>query len=96
MKSLLIYLLTRTHGLHTHLLNQNNYRDLLKTKDLNTIVEYLLKTDYGPDISKIPNELINSSNLIPIFYSILMSRVYHLANMAPSDIREFLYQENMH
>jgi vacuolar-type H+-ATPase subunit C/Vma6 len=53
-------------------------------------VEYLLKTDYGLDISKIPNELINSSKLISIFYSILMSRVYHLAKIAPSNIREFL------
>jgi len=90
MKSLLIYLLTRTHGLRTHLLNQDNYRNLLKTKDLNAIVEYLLKTDYGPDISKIPSELISSSNLIPVFYSILMSRVYHLAKIAPSKVREFL------
>ena len=90
MKPFLIYLVTRAHCLHTHLLTQENYVNLLKTKDLYALVEYLLKTDYGPEISKISSESINSMKLSHIFYLVLMSRVYHLTRFAPRDVKEFL------
>jgi vacuolar-type H+-ATPase subunit C/Vma6 len=64
--------------------------NLLKTKDLYALVEYLLKTDYGPEISKISSESINSMKLSHIFYLVLMSRVYHLTRLAPRDVKEFL------
>lgn len=91
MNPSLIYLVTRTHGLHTHLLTEENYRNVLKTKDLNSLVEYLLRTDYGPETSKISSESINSMKLGQVFYSVLMSRVYHLIRLAPRDFRDFLF-----
>ncbi|MEM3715485.1 MAG: V-type ATPase subunit, partial [Nitrososphaeria archaeon] len=88
--SALVYLITRAHGLYTHLLTQDAYKTLLKTKDLNNLVEYLFKSDYGPEISKIPSREINASTLSKVVYSILTSRFYHLITIAPSDVREFL------
>ncbi len=91
MNPFLIYLVTRAHGLHTHLLTEENYRNVLKIKDLNSLVQYLLRTDYGPETSKISSESINSMKLGQVFYSVLMSRVYHLIRIAPRDFRDFLF-----
>lgn len=86
----LVYLITRTHGLYTHLLTQDMYKTLLKTKDLNNLVEYLFKSDYGSEISKIPSGEISASTLSKVIYSVLTSRFYHLLTIAPSDVKEFL------
>lgn len=91
MNPFLIYLVTRTHGLHTHLLTEENYRNVLKTKDLNSLVEYILRTDYGPETSKISSESLNSMKLGKVFYSVLISRVYHLIQIVPRDFRDFLF-----
>jgi vacuolar-type H+-ATPase subunit C/Vma6 len=86
----LIYLITRAHGLSTHLLIQDDYKTLIKSKDLISLVEYLLKSDYGSEISKIPGERLNVSSLNQVIYSVLISRFYHLINIAPSDVKKFL------
>ncbi len=86
----LVYLITRAHGLSTHLLLQDNYKTLLKSKDLTSLVEYLLRSDYGSEISKIPSEKISALTLSQVVYSVLTSRFYHLINIAPSDVKKFL------
>lgn len=86
----LVYLITRAHGLSTHLLVQDNYRTLIKSKDLTSLIEYLLKSDYGSEISKIPSEKLNVLTLSQVVYSVLISRFYHLINIAPSDVKKFL------
>ncbi|MGB9728534.1 MAG: V-type ATPase subunit [Thermoprotei archaeon] len=88
--SALTYLITRAHGLHTHLLTQDIYKTLLKAKDLNNLVEYLFKGDYGSEISKIPSKEISAPTLSKVIYSVLTSRFYHLIAIAPSDVKEFL------
>jgi len=90
MKSVMIYLVTRTHGLHAHLLTREHYDILARARDLNALIENLLKSDYGPEIGKISSEAANASALNRIFYSILVSRIYFVAKIAPNRIRKFL------
>ncbi|MGQ9780732.1 MAG: V-type ATPase subunit [Nitrososphaeria archaeon] len=90
MKPLTIYLVTRAHGLHTHLLTREDYSSLTKAKSLNAMTENLLRGDYGPEISKMPSGAASASDLNQVFYSILVSRVYYLSKIAPNKAREFM------
>ncbi len=85
----LIYIVTRAHGLRTHLLKPEDISVLSKAPDLSTIVEALLKGDYAQDVSAIPSEKINAISLTEIFYKKLADRFYFIAKITSGSLRKF-------
>jgi vacuolar-type H+-ATPase subunit C/Vma6 len=85
----LIYIVTRAHGLRTHLLRSEDILSLSKAPDLSTIVEALLKGDYAQDVSAIPSEKINAISLTEVFYKKLADRLYFMVKITGRYLRNF-------
>ncbi|MEM3538683.1 MAG: V-type ATPase subunit [Nitrososphaerales archaeon] len=85
----LIYLITRAHGLRTHLLKLEDILSLSKAPGLSAIVETLLKGDYAQDVSAIPSERINAVSLTEVFYKKLVDRFYFIAKITSGSLRKF-------
>jgi vacuolar-type H+-ATPase subunit C/Vma6 len=85
----LIYLVTRTHGLRTHLLKSEDVLVLSKAPSLPTIVEALLKGDYAQDVSAIPSERINAISLTEVFHKKLVERFYFIVKITGGSLRKF-------
>jgi V/A-type H+-transporting ATPase subunit C len=85
-----IYLVTRTHGMRTHLLTDDDFKSMAKSKNLSEIVDQLLRSDYASEIGKIPSEQIDSSRLEMIFLKTLVERFFNLTSNAKGRSREFL------
>lgn len=85
----LIYIVTRAHGLRTHLLKPEDISVLSKVPDLPTIVEALLKGDYAQDVSAIPSGKINAMSLTEVFYKKLADRLYFIVKITGRHLRNF-------
>lgn len=85
-----IYLVTRTHGMRTHLLTDDNFKAMAKSRSLSDIVDLLLRSDYAADIGKLPSEQIDSVKLEMIFLKTLVERFFNLTKNAKGKGREFL------
>ncbi|WP_455283250.1 V-type ATPase subunit [[Eubacterium] cellulosolvens] len=85
-----IYLVTRTHGMRTHLLTDENFKTMAKSKSLSEIVDQLLRSDYATEIGKLPSEQVDSSKLEMIFLKTLVERFFNLPKNAKGKGREFL------
>ncbi len=85
----LIYIITRAHGLRTHLLKSEDISVLSKAPDLSTIVEGLLKGDYAQDVSAIPSEKINAISLTEVLYRKLVERFYFIVKITDGSLRKF-------
>ena len=85
-----IYLVTRTHGMRTHLLTDENFKTMAKSKSLSEIVDQLLRSDYATEIGKLPSEQVDSSKLEMIFLKTLVERFFNLTKNAKGKGREFL------
>ncbi len=85
-----IYLVTRTHGMRTHLLTDDNFKAMAKSKNLSDIIDLLLRSDYATEIGKLPSEQIDSLKLEMIFLKTLVERFYNLSKNAKGKGREFL------
>lgn len=86
----LIYLLTRVHGLSTHLLNSDDYSALVKAPDIRYILDYLLHTDYGDYLSAIPIEQLNIKNMLSSIAQKYSDRVFYLIQFTGGGARTFL------
>lgn len=84
-----IYLITRVHGLRTHLFKPEDISSLSKASDLSVIVEALLKGDYAQDVSAIPSERINAVSLTEVFYKKLVERFYFIVKITGGSLRKF-------
>ncbi|MGQ9718867.1 MAG: V-type ATPase subunit [Nitrososphaerales archaeon] len=85
----LIYLITRVHGLRTHLFKPEDISSLSKASDLSVIVEALLKGDYAQDVSGIPFERMNAVSLTEVFYKKLADRFNFLLKMTRGSLGRF-------
>ncbi|WP_455369187.1 V-type ATPase subunit [[Eubacterium] cellulosolvens] len=85
-----IYLVTRTHGMRTHLLTDDNFKAMAKSRSLSEIVDLLLRSDYALDIGKLPSEQVDSLKLEMIFLKTLVERFFNLIKNAKGKGREFL------
>ncbi|MCP8321192.1 MAG: V-type ATPase subunit [archaeon] len=85
----LIYIVTRAHGLRTHLLKLEDISALIKVPDFPTIVEALLKGDYAQDVSAIPSERMNAISLTEVFYKKLADRFYFIVRITGRSLKKF-------
>ncbi len=86
----LLYLITRVHGLSTHLLNENDYSMLASAKSIREIAENLLKGDYATILGKISLEELDAKMLERVFYQKLIERNTFLITLSPPRISRFL------
>jgi vacuolar-type H+-ATPase subunit C/Vma6 len=85
-----IYLITRTHGRRIHLLTPENVKAMSKSRSLPDIVDHLLRSDYAPEIGKLPTGEINSVRLERIFLKILVERFFTIVKDSNGKAQEFL------
>lgn len=88
----MIYLLTRIHGLYTHLLTDEDYSTLIKSPDIRHIMDYLIHSEYGEFISSIPTEQLSARSLIDVISKIFSDRLYYPAQFTSGSIRSFLIE----
>ena len=84
------YLVTRTHGLRTHLITSRDIQFLAKTKNLREVSDNLLKTEYGTEIGKLPTKEVDASTLEDIFLKTLVDRYFLITREAQGKMRELL------
>ncbi len=85
-----MYLVTRTHGLRTHLIPQRDMQFLAKVKSLREVSDNLLKTEYGTEISKLPTKEVDASTLEEIFLKTLVHRFFFITREAQGKVQELL------
>jgi vacuolar-type H+-ATPase subunit C/Vma6 len=94
----LIYLVTRVHGLMTHLLKPDEIQKLVNTDTVQELAEQLGATDYSPDARskesiEVPRprlEKLRASELEEVFMRILVSRFFFVSSISPGKAKEFV------
>jgi len=82
-----VYLITRAHGLKTHLLKTDQFFRMLTWRDMSAIYDFLLKTDYSEELAMISPEHFDPAEMERIFYNKLSQRLYFLLEISDGRIR---------
>ena len=85
-----LYLITRVHGLSTHLISEDDIKALARTRDLIGFVEAVSKGDYAEKIGLLSREVINARNLNKVFSEVYVDRLLYLLKVAPQSVNKFL------
>ncbi len=85
-----IYLVTRVHGLRTHLITQHDIQILAKARRLKDISDSLMKTDYAPEIGQLPTEEQDAATLEGIFLRKLVQRFFFVRRTAQGKMQDLL------
>jgi vacuolar-type H+-ATPase subunit C/Vma6 len=85
-----IYLIARTHGLQTHLLRSEQFVQLLRLKDISGMYDFLLKSEYARELSKIPAKEVDAYELEKIFYQKLSERLFFILQIASGNTKKAL------
>ena len=84
------YLVTRVHGLRTHLITPRDIQILAKAKDLRDVSDSLLKTDYAVQISQLPTHEQDAATLENIFLKKLVERFFFVRRAAQGKMQDLL------
>jgi vacuolar-type H+-ATPase subunit C/Vma6 len=85
-----MYVITRVHGLRTHLIEPRDIRILAKAKTLREVSDSLLKTSYATEIGKLPTEELDAAALEGIFLSTLVERFFFVPKAAQGSMQDLL------
>jgi vacuolar-type H+-ATPase subunit C/Vma6 len=85
-----IYLVTRIHGLRTHLMASHDIQVLVKAKDVRDVSENLLKTDYATEIGQLPTQERDAATLERVFLKTLVDRFFFVRRAAQGKMQELL------
>ena len=85
-----IYLVTRAHGLKQRLLKSEQFVQMLRQKDISKIYDFLLKSEYLKDLSKISINELDAYQLEKIFYQKLSQRFFFLFQITSGKTKEAL------
>jgi len=77
-----VYLITRAHGLKSHLLRAEDFDAMLRTATTRELVNFISKGDYASELSKYPTEEVDAYLLEKIFYQKLSKRFSSLIQIA--------------
>jgi vacuolar-type H+-ATPase subunit C/Vma6 len=94
----LLYLVTRVHGLMTHLLKPDEIQKLVNADNVQRLAEQLMATDYSSEgelrgaveISRPRLEKLRASELEEIFLRKMVSRLFFISSISPVKIKEFV------
>ena len=85
-----IYLITRAHGLKTHLIKQDQFLRMLTWENVSAIYDFLLKTDYSEELALISPDMFDPSRMESIFYQKLSERLYFMLEISDRRIKTAL------
>jgi vacuolar-type H+-ATPase subunit C/Vma6 len=88
--SKIIYLIARTHGLRQHLLKSEQFVQLLRLRDISGLYDFLLKSEYSKELSKIPAKEMDASRLERMFYEKLSQRFFFLLQITSGKTKQVL------
>jgi len=84
------YIITRVHGLRTHLITPDNLQILVKSKSLKDVSDNLMKTDYAPELGQVPTQEQDAGSLEGIFNEKLVQRFFFLRSVSQGKMKELL------
>lgn len=84
------YLVTRTHGLKTHLLKPEQILQILRSKDLAEAYDILLKTEYSRELSKTSPVELDGAQLEANFYQKLSQRLFFILSITSEKTKNAL------
>jgi vacuolar-type H+-ATPase subunit C/Vma6 len=85
-----IYLVTRIHGLRTHLILQSDLQILVKAKGLRAVYDALMKTDYATEMSQLAASELDASTFEEIFLKKLVERFFFVRRAAQGKVQDLL------
>jgi vacuolar-type H+-ATPase subunit C/Vma6 len=85
-----VYLVTRTHGLRTHLITPREMQILAKAKTLRDVSDSLLKTDYAVEIGQLPTQEQDATTLENIILNKLVERFFFVRRSAQGKMQDLL------
>lgn len=85
-----IYLVTRVHGLRTHLITSRDMQTLVKARTVRDVSDNLMKTDYAPEISQLPTQEQDAAALEDIFLKKLVQRFFFVSLAAQGKMQDLL------
>ncbi|HUW48578.1 MAG TPA: V-type ATPase subunit, partial [Patescibacteria group bacterium] len=91
----LLFLISRTHGLHAHLLKTQDLIHLLAVRNLSDVNDHLLKTDYSAELSRVTTTQVTALQLERIFSEKLSNRWYSLVVTSSGKMRNLLEVHNV-
>lgn len=84
------YLVTRIHGLRTHLIPSRDIQVLVNTKDVRGVSENLMKTDYATEIGQLPTQERDAATLERVFLKTLVDRFFFVRRAAQGKMQDLL------
>lgn len=84
------YLITRVHGLRTHLITPRDMQILARAKDLKDFSESLLKTDYAAEIGQLPTQERDAATLENVFLKKLVEKFFFVRRAAQGKMQDLL------
>ncbi len=85
-----IYLLTRVHGLRTHLIAPRDIQLLAKARKLRDVSDNLMKTDYATEIGQLPTQEQDARTLEGVFLRKLVERFFFVRLAAQGKMQDLL------
>ena len=85
-----LYLITRVHGLMTHLLMDDVINSMAKAWSFDAFIDILSRTEYGSLLSKIPKGELTIESIERLFAEVYSGRIYYPVIFARGNIKEFL------
>ncbi len=86
----LIYIITRAHGLATHLLSDEEIDSMVKAKSFQFLIDLLSRTDYAAYLSSISREKLTAYNVERILATVYSERTYYLIRFTEGSLKEFM------
>jgi vacuolar-type H+-ATPase subunit C/Vma6 len=84
------YLITRIHGLRTHLIPSRDIQFLVNSKDVLGVSENLMKSDYSTEIGQLPSQERDAVTLERLFFKTLVDRFFFVRRAAQGKMQNLL------
>jgi vacuolar-type H+-ATPase subunit C/Vma6 len=85
-----IYLVTRIHGLRTHLIPPRDIQILAKARDIRDVSDNLMKTDYATELGQLPSQERDAAMLERVFLRKLVERFFFVRRAAQGKMQDLL------
>lgn len=85
-----VYVVTRAHGLSTHLIKRDEMKAIARSPSLDSLLESLMRRDYAEKIGLLSREKIRARDLNKIFSEMYVERLIYIIRIASGGIKKFL------
>ncbi len=85
-----VYIITRAHGLSTHLLKEEELKSLARSPSFEAFVEAIIRGDYAEKVGLLGREKVTARDLNKVFSELYVERLLYLIKVASSGIKKFL------